>query len=238
MSFPDLAALLAGDGGLPGTVLAVLPAAGDGAQDAAGLAAGVLRLLQDWLAEPRLAGSHLAVITAGAVAAAPGDAPCLSHAAARGLVRSAQSENPGRVTLLDTDRDPASDAATTAALEHARAHGEPELALRHGTAHTPRLTPTPTPPPATTQRRSTLVGWCWLLGGRGWWGGWLPVIWCLCTVFVTCCWLAVVAVVPWVRRSWGRSWPGWARALPSPRVMSPRGPMWTRWSPRCPGSIR
>ncbi|MFI7176748.1 SDR family NAD(P)-dependent oxidoreductase [Streptomyces spororaveus] len=56
-------------------------------------------------------------------------------AAAWGLGRSAQSELPGRIVLLDTDGTPASRAAQSAAL----ALGEPQLALREGTAYVPRL---------------------------------------------------------------------------------------------------
>ncbi|HYQ68098.1 type I polyketide synthase [Actinophytocola sp.] len=51
-----------------------------------------------------------------------------------GLARTAQSEHPGRVVLVDTDA-----AATLAALPAAVATGEPQLALRDGTATVPRL---------------------------------------------------------------------------------------------------
>ncbi|WP_435817660.1 SDR family NAD(P)-dependent oxidoreductase [Micromonospora sediminicola] len=95
-----------------------------------------LARIHQWLAEPRLEAARLVVATRGAVAAAPGEAPRdLAHAAVWGLVRSAQSEHPGRFTLLDLDDTAASRAAVPAAL----ASGEPQLALRDGAALTPRL---------------------------------------------------------------------------------------------------
>ncbi|WP_229070446.1 type I polyketide synthase [Actinoplanes sp. DH11] len=96
----------------------------------------VLGTVQNWLAAERYAGSALVVTTRGAVAA--GDAERvtdLSGAAVWGLVRSAQSENPGRLILLDTDDDPRSAAAVPSAL----ACGEPQLALRGGATSAPRL---------------------------------------------------------------------------------------------------
>ncbi|MFI0797063.1 type I polyketide synthase [Micromonospora rubida] len=104
-------------------------AAHDGARDA-------LALLQAWLGEPRLEQSRLVLHTVGAVGAAPGEAPRdLAGAAVWGLVRSAQSEHPGRFTLLDTDGAAASLAAVPAAV----ASGAPQLAVRDGAPLAPRL---------------------------------------------------------------------------------------------------
>ncbi|MFF1561796.1 SDR family NAD(P)-dependent oxidoreductase, partial [Streptomyces sp. NPDC058279] len=65
-----------------------------------------LRLVQDWLADESLAGARLAVVTRGAVEARPGEGvPDLAHAPVWGLLRSAQSENPGRFVLVDLDLD-------------------------------------------------------------------------------------------------------------------------------------
>ena len=50
-------------------------------------------------------------------------------------MRSAQSEHPGRITLLDLDGRDTSVQAVPAAL----ASGEPQLALRDGAAYVPRL---------------------------------------------------------------------------------------------------
>src|SRR5262249_32619681 len=55
----------------------------------------------------------------------------LAHAAVWGLVRSAQSENPDRFVLLDTDTDDA--VPDTVLLD------EPQVALRDGTVHVPRM---------------------------------------------------------------------------------------------------
>ena len=67
----------------------------------------VLGLVQEWLADDALAGSGLVVVTRGAVAVAGDDAAelDLAGAAVWGLVRSAQSENPGRLVLADVAGD-------------------------------------------------------------------------------------------------------------------------------------
>jgi polyene macrolide polyketide synthase len=96
----------------------------------------VLGLLQEWLAEPRLASSRLVVVTNGAVAAGAGEGVAdLAGGAVWGLVRSAQSENPGRFVLLDTDREQASLAVLPCAL----ASGEQQVAVREGGVRAPRL---------------------------------------------------------------------------------------------------
>jgi NADPH:quinone reductase-like Zn-dependent oxidoreductase/acyl carrier protein len=97
-----------------------------------------LELLQDWLAEERLAASRLAVVTEGAIAAGPGEDPDLPAASVWGLLRSAQSENPERFVLIDTDGSEASEAALPAALG---IEDEPQLALREGVALAARLAP-------------------------------------------------------------------------------------------------
>ncbi len=105
-----------------------------------------LRLLQEWLADERLAEQRLALVTRGAVATAPGeDAPDLAAAAVWGLARSAQAEHPDRIVLIDSDGESASRQALDAAL----ALGEPQLALRAGAVLVPRLVraiPPATPP--------------------------------------------------------------------------------------------
>ncbi|WP_431894306.1 type I polyketide synthase [Micromonospora haikouensis] len=107
--------------------------AGDAAHDAAREA---LALVQDWLTEPGLERSRLVLRTAGAVGAAPGEAPRdLARAALWGLVRSAQAEHPGRFTLLDADDD----AGCLAAVQAAVACGEPQVAVRDGALLVPRL---------------------------------------------------------------------------------------------------
>ncbi|MGW2200402.1 polyketide synthase dehydratase domain-containing protein, partial [Streptosporangium sp. NPDC001682] len=68
------------------------------------LVARVLGLLQGWLADERFGASRLVFVTRGAVEAREGEAVAdLAAAAVWGLVRSAQSENPGRFVLVDVD---------------------------------------------------------------------------------------------------------------------------------------
>ncbi|WP_143264210.1 type I polyketide synthase, partial [Amycolatopsis kentuckyensis] len=86
----------------------------------------VLGLVQNWLAAER--PGLLVFVSSGAVAVHDGEAPDPGLAAAWGLVRSAQSEHPGRFALLDTD-DP----------EHPVVPPEPQTAVRGGRLFVPRL---------------------------------------------------------------------------------------------------
>ncbi|TGA92113.1 type I polyketide synthase, partial [Streptomyces palmae] len=95
-----------------------------------------LRLVQDWLAEEALADTRLVLVTRGAVAAGAGDrVRDPAAAAARGLVRSAQTEHPGRFVLLDTDGQPLPEACLATLLTSE----ETQIAVRAGVAHTARL---------------------------------------------------------------------------------------------------
>ncbi|MET9936270.1 hypothetical protein ABZ311_35195, partial [Streptomyces sp. NPDC006183] len=108
-------------------------ASGTGAREAA---EETLARVQRLAAEEGPSARRLVVVTSRAVAV--GGEPLTEEpgaAAARGLVRTAQSERPGRFVLLDTDGSDASTAAVPAAL----ATGEPELVLRAGTVYVPRL---------------------------------------------------------------------------------------------------
>ncbi|WP_455569712.1 type I polyketide synthase, partial [Streptomyces triculaminicus] len=114
-------------GELPGLV--ALPVAGATAAD-------VLPILRDWLADERWEGVPLAVLTRGAVDAGDGEPVAdLAAAGVWGLVRSAQSEHPGRVVLLDMDGTPASWAALGGALTS----GEGQLVIRDGAVLAARL---------------------------------------------------------------------------------------------------
>ncbi|MBB5924559.1 acyl transferase domain-containing protein/acyl carrier protein, partial [Actinoalloteichus hoggarensis] len=104
---------------------------------AADTAYDALRHIQDELGEAHRGDGEdraLVLSTRGAVGCA-GTVPDPDAAAIWGLARSAQSEHPGRLVLIDTDGTPASDAAVPAAVRS----GEPQLALRQGTAYVPRL---------------------------------------------------------------------------------------------------
>ncbi len=133
--YPDAPSLLAVlDAGVPAPQVALLP--GRGAEE-------VLGTLQAWLAEERLASTRLVVVTRGAVAAGDEDVPDLDRAPVWGLVRSAQSEHPGRLLLLDLESG-VDDADTDgegvlAAVATGLADGETQLALRGGRVLVPRL---------------------------------------------------------------------------------------------------
>ncbi|MEV5431931.1 type I polyketide synthase [Streptomyces sp. NPDC052701] len=105
-------------------------------------ATDALALLQRWLSDDRCAHSRLLFLTRGAVATTDDETVTdLPAAAVRGLVRSAQSENPGRFLLLDTDTDTLTAADIAGAVDPER----PEAALRRGRVLEPRLIrPTPT----------------------------------------------------------------------------------------------
>ena len=65
-------------------------------------------------------------------------APDLAHAAAWALIRTAQNEHAERIILLDTD-DTTATAAGLLAIASTPPAAEPQLALRNGVAHIPRL---------------------------------------------------------------------------------------------------
>jgi polyketide synthase 12 len=88
-----------------------------------------LAAAQSWLEQDH-GDAPLVFVTRGAVH----DGANLAAAAVWGLIRSAQSENPGRFVLLDVDGTEASWRALPAV-----ASGEPQLALREGAAFVPRL---------------------------------------------------------------------------------------------------
>ncbi|MET8179268.1 type I polyketide synthase [Streptomyces sp. NPDC005336] len=125
----------------------------DGEPTAAARAAtfDVLRLLRGWPADDRLADSRLVVATHTGLAQAP----------VRGLVRSAQAENPGRIVLVEHDGT-LDDTALRAAL----ATGEPEVSLAGGEPRVPRLTAFQ-PRPATAPEWGTVL----ITGGTGGLGG-------------------------------------------------------------------
>ncbi|MGW2332087.1 beta-ketoacyl synthase N-terminal-like domain-containing protein, partial [Streptomyces sp. NPDC001700] len=96
----------------------------------------VLDVLQTWLADDRFADARLVVVTGGAVSvSSDADVTDLAGAAVWGLIRAAQSENPGRILLADLDAETSSAQALPAALTAS----EPLVALREGVAYVPRL---------------------------------------------------------------------------------------------------
>ncbi|XTZ15839.1 SpnB-like Rossmann fold domain-containing protein [Micromonospora echinospora] len=124
-------------------LLPVRGVAGDPVPDAVrALTVDVLTTVQAWLAADALADSRLVVLTRGAMTV--GDEERVTDPAGTavwGLLRSAQSEHPGRIVLADLDRGP--DVDTVAVL--AAVAGDPavtggQLAFRDGTVFVPRLT--------------------------------------------------------------------------------------------------
>ncbi|MFQ6399064.1 SDR family NAD(P)-dependent oxidoreductase, partial [Nocardia sp. KC 131] len=97
-----------------------------------------LLTLQAWLDNETLEHSRLVVVTHNAIGM-PGETPDLAAAAVTGLVRSAQSEYPGRIVLLDWQS--ASDTAPLSAEAVLRvlASGEPQVAVRGEALLVPRL---------------------------------------------------------------------------------------------------
>ncbi|MFJ5105347.1 SDR family NAD(P)-dependent oxidoreductase [Streptomyces sp. NPDC088554] len=146
---PDLAALgsaVAAGRAVPGLVVAYLDGDGDARDGDGRVLAGVhgvvaegLGLVQSWLADERFAGSRLVVVTRGAVAVDAGrvleGVGDLGAGALWGLVRTAQSEQPGRIVLLDVDDL----NVVRQALGLAVGGDEPQLAVRGGRVFVPRL---------------------------------------------------------------------------------------------------
>ncbi|MFD4322939.1 SDR family NAD(P)-dependent oxidoreductase, partial [Streptomyces sp. NPDC058548] len=95
------------------------------------LTARVLDLVQNWLAEERFAASRLVFVTRGAIRTGSGPLHDLAGGAAWGLVRSANSEHPGRFALLDVERDEDVTAAL-ARLAEPLAAGEAQFLVRDG----------------------------------------------------------------------------------------------------------
>ncbi|MEU1818962.1 type I polyketide synthase [Streptomyces roseifaciens] len=145
-TYEDLAALRAA-GALPdaGTDAVVVPcptgAAADTATRVREVGNAVLELVQWWLAEERPSRLVLVMRT--------GD---LAQSAVRGLVRSAQSENPDRIVLVETDADTDADAGNgdddaglARVVPGLIASGEPQAAVRAGEVLVPRLVRTVAP---------------------------------------------------------------------------------------------
>ncbi|WP_242884834.1 type I polyketide synthase [Actinomadura litoris] len=151
----DLKALA--ETGPPPIVLA--PCAGASPQDAAEHA---LHLVQSWMSEERFAESHLVVVTRRAVDAGDGQKEIdLVASTVWGLVRCAQNEEPGRITLVDLDGDDVAWPALAAAV-HATEH--PQLAVRDRALLAPRLAPVA---PSQAAPRLRTDGTVLITGGLG-----------------------------------------------------------------------
>ena len=179
----ELAEAVAAGAPVPDAVLAA-PAAEQGAAEqgaaeegaaeegaAARAAVGrALGLVRDWLELEHLAAARLVIVTRGAVAVAAEGVTDLAGAAVWGLVRSAQSEHPGRLVLADLPADDTDDAGPLAAL---LATDEPEGAVRDGTVYGRRLARPGTPGPDRPGEAGTPrpPGTALITGGTGTLGG-------------------------------------------------------------------
>ncbi|MEU5929966.1 SDR family NAD(P)-dependent oxidoreductase [Streptomyces antimycoticus] len=136
--YTDTAALsdtVAAGTSMPGMV--VLPVASSGSDvvdEVHTRVAEVLETVQSWVADDRFADVPLVVLTRGAVDTGDGVGD-LAGAAAWGLVRSAQSEHPGRVVLVDTDDV----ERAVGLLGGVVATREEQVVLRSGEVRVPRL---------------------------------------------------------------------------------------------------
>ncbi|WP_443080980.1 SpnB-like Rossmann fold domain-containing protein, partial [Streptomyces sp. PTD9-10] len=88
----------------------------------------MLGLVREWLAGVRPVGARLVLVTRGVVSG--GD---LAGAAVWGLVRAAESENPGRFVLVDVEGE--GEVPVGAVL----AAGESQVVVRDGVVHVGRL---------------------------------------------------------------------------------------------------
>ncbi|GAA3219241.1 type I polyketide synthase [Actinocorallia longicatena] len=158
-------------GSLDAVVFSARPVEGDvvgGTHEATHRA---LRVVQEWLADERFPKTVLAIVTRGAMASPDGEVGDLAGSAVWGLVRSAQSEHPGRIVLIDTDTD--IDIETGASgleplLAAALAAREPQLVSRAGVLYAARLSRAVPPSPDGPEKTTPLSGGTVLItGGTG-----------------------------------------------------------------------
>jgi len=163
---PSLVESLAADAAPSMALVDVSRWQGDGVllEQAHGLAHELLALLQAWVADERLSGLRLVILTRQAVAAAAGDGiEGLAQSPLWGLVRSAQAEHPGRFALIDLDSHDASMRALLAAL----GSGEPQLAIRRGEVLLARLTRAAVEGASDERRQLDPHGTVLITGGTG-----------------------------------------------------------------------
>ncbi|MCP2330604.1 type I polyketide synthase [Actinoalloteichus caeruleus] len=166
--YPDLATLASAlDGGTPAPDVVIAAFGGSGVDvttTAHRLVGQALDLLREWVADERFSTTRLVVLTSGALATRRAeDVQDLAAAPLWGLLRAAQSEEPGRFTLLDVDDTEASWAVVPAAIQSV----EPQLAVRGGLVLAPRITGTPPPSEAPSDRGLDPDGTVLITGGTG-----------------------------------------------------------------------
>ncbi|WP_343298773.1 thioester reductase domain-containing protein, partial [Streptomyces sp. SID1034] len=152
----EIAQAIASGVPIDAVVLRPAPFAGaDMAASAHDVTRRVLGLVQQWLADDRLADTPLVVVTRDAMRVRDTDLVDPTATAVWGLLRSAQSEAPGRIVLVDTDTDTDVMGDTGSTGEGAGAYvgdgflgvspaallaaDEPQVAIRSGRLLAPRL---------------------------------------------------------------------------------------------------
>ncbi|WP_244606297.1 zinc-binding dehydrogenase, partial [Mycobacterium attenuatum] len=125
----------------------------------------VLIELQQWLVRVAPGDAMLAILTRHAVSTSIHDrSPELAHAAVWGFIHSTQNEHPGRIHLIDVDLTTASEHTVLEILSTLRgpipqSDIEPQLAIRRGTVHIPRLSAArQLTPPSTACWQLTTTG--------------------------------------------------------------------------------
>ncbi len=120
---------------------------------------GALDLVQGWVGDERFAGSRLLFVTGGVFAGSGIDENAVVAAPLWGLVRSAQTEHPGRFAIVDVNGERPRWELVAAAIEA----GESQVAVRDGEAFVPRLARTET----TATELSDVDGTVLVTGGTG-----------------------------------------------------------------------
>ncbi|MCC4317694.1 type I polyketide synthase [Streptomyces malaysiensis] len=165
LEWVDAPAVAAGGEVAPRTeVVRVVSDGPDVVSEVYGRVLEVLERVRAWVADEGLAGERLVVVTRGAVDAG-GGVEDVAGAAVWGLVRSAQSENPGRLVLLDTDDLDGVDSLLPGVL----ALGEEQVLVRSGVMRMPRLGRVPVPDPSESGAFGS--GAVLVTGGTGVLGG-------------------------------------------------------------------
>ncbi|MCA1217796.1 type I polyketide synthase [Streptomyces sp. 8L] len=149
--YPELSAIgefMTGGGAAPDVVLLPLdgiaaPAAADVPAEVRRVTGEVLDVVKDWLANDQFAASRFVLVSVGAQALHGGETPDLTQAPVWGLLRSAQTENPGRLVLIDIDDTKASKDILPSTVTAAIEADEPQVAIRDGAVTVARLARTP-----------------------------------------------------------------------------------------------
>ncbi|KJK54934.1 type I polyketide synthase, partial [Saccharothrix sp. ST-888] len=145
-------------------VIAVEPAPGDVPEAVHRTAETVLHDVQQWLGEHQDDVSRLVVTTRRAVAVTTDADLDLAAATVWGLLRSAQTEHPDRIVLVDSE---GTGEPTGEQLARALATGEPQVALRGDRLLVPRLARAGVPAPDPGRPPVDPDGTVLITGGTG-----------------------------------------------------------------------